>query len=269
MMKTGRYHDKDNLRGIRYAINGSAQNLKSCWPWFVAMALLLTLNPSCLLADQSINFTSPTLPSVTNAGPGRVQDILTAMTNVSPMDATNSMEALDDKYKLAIGDRLSFKIVEDDEDSKPFQVTDSGDIEFPYIGRFPVTGKTCRQLSDELKSQFEKDYYKQATVIVAVDFKARSQGKIYLVGSVAAPGPQDIPSDEEFTLSKAILHAGGFTDFADQHHIHVTRKPSSLGGANQTFTVDVGKILTKGKTELDLVLQSGDLIYIPEKMIRF
>jgi len=33
--------------------------------------------------------------------------------------------------------------------------------------------------------------------------------------------------------------------------------------------VDVGEIFDKGKTEKDVALESGDLIYIPERMIRF
>jgi protein involved in polysaccharide export with SLBB domain len=81
------------------------------------------------------------------------------------------------------------------------------------------------------------------------------------------PGPQDIPSDEVLTLSKAILRAGGFTDFADRKNVKVTRQE---GGADkQTFVVDVGEIFDKGKTENDVALKPGDLIYIPERMIRF
>jgi protein involved in polysaccharide export with SLBB domain len=219
-----------------------------------------------LLAAQPAS----TASSGTNVPVKSPDRALPATTNAASTDATNYMEALDDEYKLGIGDRLSFKIVEDDEDSKELQVTDSGDIEFPYIGRVPVVGKTCKQLAKQLKTLLEKEYYYHATVVVAVDFKARSQGRVYLIGAVGAPGPQDIPSDEEFTLSKAILRAGGFTDFADQHHVRVTRKESGPGpNGNKTYIVDVGAILSKGKTSLDMDLEAGDFVYIPEKMIRF
>jgi hypothetical protein len=33
--------------------------------------------------------------------------------------------------------------------------------------------------------------------------------------------------------------------------------------------VDVGKILSQGRTDLDLVLEPGDFVFISEKMIRF
>jgi protein involved in polysaccharide export with SLBB domain len=215
-------------------------------------------------------------PPGTNGSLRNLAALLPAATNVPApanapsVDVTNSVETLDDKYKLAVGDRLSFKIIEDGEDPKQLDVTDSGDLEVPYIGRFPGVGKTCRQLSGELKAALEKDYYYQATVIVAVDLKAKSQGIVYLVGPVRSPVPQYIPSDEEFTLSKAILRAGGFLVSADTHHVRVTRKETGQNGAvNKTYIVDVARILENGKTDLDMVLKPGDFIYISERMTWF
>jgi protein involved in polysaccharide export with SLBB domain len=190
-------------------------------------------------------------------------------TNAVTSGGTKSMAALDDNHKLAIGDRLSFHLLEDDEDPKPLIVTDSGDLEVPYIGRYPAVNKTCKQLARELKTELEKEYYYQATVIVAVDVMTKSRGKVYLDGPVRAPGPQDIPSDEVLTLSKAILRAGGFGDFADTHNVKVTRKAGAGAGEDRTFVVDVADILKKGKTESDLPLEPGDLIYVPERGIRF
>ena len=132
-----------------------------------------------------------------------------AATNLSEAVATNSAAVLDDKHKLTIGDRLSFRIVEDEEDPKPLFVTDSGDLEVPYIGRVPAENKTCRQLAAEIKTELEKEYYYQATVIIAVDLMTKSHGRVYLVGAVRLPGPVDLPGDEVLTLSKAILRAGG------------------------------------------------------------
>jgi len=106
-------------------------------------------------------------------------------------------------------------------------------------------------------------------VIISVDLMTKSRGKVYLVGPVRMPGPQDIPSDEILTLSKAILRAGGFTDYADKRHVKITRQGAAGGTDKETLVVDVGAIFDKGKTENDVVLRPGDLIYIPERLIRF
>ena len=209
-------------------------------------------------------------PLIATSAPGSALHPLSQeATNVALTGVTNSMDTLDDKHKLAIGDRLSFRIVEDEEEPKPLLVTDSGDLEVPYLGRFPAAGKSCKDLARALKTELEKEYYFQATVIVAVDLMTKSRGKVYLSGPVRVPGPQEIPSDEVLTLSKAILRAGGFSDFADKHHVKVTRKGGPAGNEDKTYIVNVADILEKGKTDSDLTLEPGDSIYIPERSIRF
>jgi polysaccharide export outer membrane protein len=188
-----------------------------------------------------------------------------AVTNTPPA-LTNNVDLLDDKYRLVIGDQLSFRIVEDEEEPKVLPVTDSGDIQVPYLGRYPAVGKTCKELATALKAELEKKYYYQATVIIAVNSMPRSRGKIYLVGAVRAPGPQDLASDEKLTLSKAILRGGGFSDFASQKKVQLTRGD---GASKMIMVVDVSRIFEKGDTENDLVLEPGDLIFIPERLVRF
>ena len=188
-------------------------------------------------------------------------------TNSTGNLSTNGMDALDDSYRLAIGDRISFQITEDEDDPKLLTVMDSGDLEVPYLGRYPVEGKTCKQLAFELKAALEKEYYYRATVIISVDLKARSRGKVYLVGAVRMPGPQDIPNDEPFSLSKAVMRAGGFTDYADGRRVQLTR--SIPGEGDKSYTVNVEGILQGGKINSDMKLEPGDLIYVPEKLVHF
>ncbi len=176
------------------------------------------------------------------------------------------MAILDDKYKLAAGDRVTYQVLEDGDDPKSMVVSDSGVLEVPYLGPFPAASKTCRQLAQELKVVLEKKYYYQATVIISVDSMV-SQGVIYLVGAVKAPGPLELPRDEILTVSKAILRAGGFTDFANQREVRVTRKQE--GGPNDVFTVNVSGVLDKGDASDDPAVEAGDLIFVPEKTIDF
>jgi hypothetical protein len=84
----------------------------------------------------------------------------------------------------------------------------------------------------------------------------------------SAPQVQsEVPSDEVFTLSKAILGQVGSPISPTKKNVRVTRK--STGGAEQVFKVNVAEILDKGKTETDMKLEAGDLIVIPERSIRF
>ncbi|HUZ07731.1 MAG TPA: polysaccharide biosynthesis/export family protein [Candidatus Paceibacterota bacterium] len=226
-------------------------------------------------APVSTNAASGKSARKTNAAPAAnavsSNPVAALPANASASGSTNlpAANVLDDKYRLAIGDQLSFQILEDGDPPVHLVVTDSGDLQVPYIGRYPAVGKTCKQLAQELKVELEKEYYKHATVIVAVDLKPESRGKIYLVGAIRAPGPEDISSDEVLTVSKAILRAGGFTDSADEKHVKVTRSTGTGTGGDKTFIVNVKQILENGKTADDLPVQPGDLIFVPERMIQF
>jgi protein involved in polysaccharide export with SLBB domain len=130
-------------------------------------------------------------------------------------------------------------------------------------------------LAAEIKTELEKEdsFYFHATVIIAVDLMTKSHGRVYLEGAVRLPGPMDLPSDEVLTLSKAILRAGGFTDYAKRDKVIVTRsgadKEAAGKDAIKTFTVDVGKIFDKKKMETDLPLESGDFIFVDDRLFRF
>lgn len=178
---------------------------------------------------------------------------------------TNSMAVLDDKKKLGTDDYVSFRVVEDrDGESQRLRVNDNGELEVPYIGLVPAEGKTCKQLAYNIKAALEKEYYYHATVILAVDrVSEKSRGKVYVYGAVKAQGPEEIPPDETYTVSKAIIRAGGFGDFADKRKVRVTRKDG------KDFVVDLKRVIEQGHTEDDVVLQPDDQIYVPQRLVNF
>jgi len=78
---------------------------------------------------------------------------------------------------------------------------------------------------------------------------------------VKAQGPQEIPPDESYTVSKAIIRAGGFGDFANKRKVKVTRKNG------KEFNVDLKRVIEEGHTEEDMVLVPDDQIYVPQRLI--
>jgi polysaccharide export outer membrane protein len=200
-------------------------------------------------------------------GGSRAQD--TVPDPAAAVSQFTSMEALDDQHRLAPGDRVAYRVIEDKDEPKSLLVTDSGELEVPYLGRVKAAEKNCRQLAGEIKSALEKELYYQATVILAVEQLNKKRGNVYLVGQVRVSGAVEIPSDEVLTLTKAILRVGGFADFADKKRVKVIRKPGPGETQNKTFVVDIAAILEKGKTEGDLALEPGDLIYVPSRAFNF
>ena len=185
------------------------------------------------------------------------------LTSNSTVLRTNSMSVLDDKKRLGSNDYVSFRVVEDrDNDSQRLRVNDNGELEVPYVGLVPAQGRTCKELAYNIKSLLEREYYYHATVILAVDrVSEKSRGRIYVYGSVRSQGPQEIPPDESYTVSKAIIRSGGFGDFANKRKVKVTRKNG------QDYTVDLKRVIEEGHTDEDLGLQPDDQIYVPQRLI--
>lgn len=229
-------------------------------PWVV---LALALSSSFWLSTcQAADATIP--PAAADAA---AQAARAGASNTS----VNDMEMLDDTTKLGKGDRVSFRVIEDEEEPKSLVVTDAGDIEVPYFGLVRASEKTCRQLAKEVKGLLERTYYYRATVIIAVELinRARVTGKVYVTGQVRSPGAQELLANETNTVSKVILRAGGFGDFADRKKVQVVRDTAAAGGGKKVFTINVADIWQKGETDQDLVLEPEDQIFVPGRLVNF
>jgi polysaccharide biosynthesis/export protein len=179
-----------------------------------------------------------------------------------------SMDLLDDHQKIGPGDRLTFRVIEDQDDPRSLTVTDSGDLEVPYYGLVHAAGKTSLQLARDVKALLEKQLYYKATVIIALELvnKTRVTGKVYVTGQVRNRGGYDIPGGEQFTVTKAILSAGGFSDFSDKKNVRLIRKTPA---GKTTYTINVVEIWQKGELEKDMAVQPDDLIVVPARLINY
>jgi protein involved in polysaccharide export with SLBB domain len=195
----------------------------------------------------------PSIPKATSVEPATTSTVM----------RTNSMAVLDDRKKLGSNDYVSFRVVEDrDNESQHLRVNDGGELEVPYIGLVQAAGRSCKELAYAVKAALEREYYYHATVIIAVDHVSeKSRGRVYVIGSVKGPGPQEIPPDETYTVSKAIIRAGGFGDFANKRKVKLTRKNG------QEMIIDLKRIIEEGRTDEDITVQPDDRIFVPQRLI--
>lgn len=180
----------------------------------------------------------------------------------------------DASYKLRAGDVVSFQIMEDQvwdpgDLPKNLIISDSGALDVPYVGRVLAADKTCTDLAREIKAALEKDYYQHATVIISLNVANHVFGRVYLWGQVRNQGPIELQLNENLTAGQAILRAGGFADFANKAKVKVIRGSPGTGTEKKTFDLDMVQILEKGKTENDILLQPGDYIIVPSRLVNF
>ena len=90
-----------------------------------------------------------------------------------------------------------------------------------------------------------------------------TEQKVYVLGSVNQPGGFSV-GQQGLTASKAVALARGFTRLAAPNSTIVIRE--NKDGSKTTFKVPLSSILELGNDELDLILNPGDVIYVPESL---
>jgi polysaccharide export outer membrane protein len=82
----------------------------------------------------------------------------------------------------------------------------------------------------------------------------------YVIGQVENPGSYPY-LEKEVTLVEALSMAGGFTPIAARNRTRIIRQEE---GAEKTITVKVDEITRAGKKSLDVRIEPGDVIVVPE-----
>jgi protein involved in polysaccharide export with SLBB domain len=175
---------------------------------------------------------------------------------------------------------VSLRIVEDSSQKEPLSrtVQASGNINAPFIDLVPAAGKSCKEIAYYMKRELEKEHFRVATVILAVEEYAKGGGGamvgpesnpnfITIYGQVQRQGRYEVTPEDDLTVSQAILRAGGFAQFAKDKKVTVIRKYP--GKDSVKIYVNLKDIMMKGKLEYDVPVYGGDVIIVGEKMLNF
>lgn len=225
------------------------------------LPVLLALSGLAAMA-QSYHYTNSVTPP-TDKLPSLTTTALYSIANLSGY-------VPDDKYKLRPGDKVSLQILEDRDAPKSLTVTDSSELEVPYIGRVTVKDKTSKDVAEELKAKLEKEFYHRATVVIALDIANKLLGRVYVVGQVRSQGAIEMQMNENLTVGKAIMRSGGMGDFANKTKVKIVRAVKTASGTtNQVIQVNMKEILEDGKLDKDVPLEPDDFIIVPSRLINF
>ncbi|NML31246.1 polysaccharide biosynthesis/export family protein [Paraburkholderia antibiotica] len=133
-------------------------------------------------------------------------------------------------------------------------IAHDGTIFFPFVGRIQAAGKTTGELREQLTRGLVR-YIRNPQVDVRV-LSYRGQ-KVQVTGDVKQPGPLAV-SDVPLTLVDALTRSGGTTDSADIQRVRLTRN-------KQLYVLDANRMLDRGDTSQDVMLQNGDVINVPDR----
>jgi protein involved in polysaccharide export with SLBB domain len=146
------------------------------------------------------------------------------------------------------------------------RVAEDGTINLPMLGAVQVGKLKLPEAIELIAKGYSRFFVKPQ---VAMDFVSDGRGggpapwgTITVLGRVTKPGQVPVPPTRDMTVSGAIQAAGGFAASADEADIRVTLR--SGGGEPRALKVNLKKIGTRGEVEQDVVLQAGDVVFVPE-----
>ncbi len=132
-------------------------------------------------------------------------------------------------------------------------VDENGMLEVPIIGKIECTGKTRKELADEIaKRIIDGGYISDA--IVNIQF---ADMKFFVLGEVARPGQFDITRDK-ITVLEALAMAGDMTIYGNRSNVAVIRR-----NANKSYDVfELNFLEGKQMSSPAFYLQQGDVVYV-------
>ena len=146
------------------------------------------------------------------------------------------------------------------------EVSANGEILMPLIGAMKCSGLTVVELQEKIKAAY-KDYFIDPQVTVGFLYQENAGmkspwGSVLVTGEVAHPGPVNMSATRDLTVTRVLMLAGGATQTADKTKVRVTRREKD--GSLKRFIVDIDVIGKEGRSDMDVALKPGDVVWIPE-----
>ncbi|SHK67060.1 polysaccharide export outer membrane protein [Desulfatibacillum alkenivorans DSM 16219] len=175
-----------------------------------------------------------------------------------------------DEYRIGATDVLSLKVYAGGEQQIDMELTVSvqGTISVPMVGQVMALDRTVPQLEESIRIPLEKDYFVDPQVhIVITEYHSIHY---YISGAVKNPGSYE--STSRLSLMELIAKAGGalpergnvaYLLRSAATEVEASTDMNTLVSAKDPDKIDLRRLLDQGDLNNDVVLEAGDVVYIP------
>jgi protein involved in polysaccharide export with SLBB domain len=144
------------------------------------------------------------------------------------------------------------------------RILSDGTVSFQTVGKFLAAGKTPDQLSLEIQAKVQEIYELPGENPINVRVSMPVSKVFHVLGQVNTPGPKLYTGRN--TLLTALSEAG-ITVMAWEQRIQVIRPSEELGQRPKIFQVDYTRMTAHGEAYKNVLLQEGDIIYVPATIL--
>ncbi|MEE9606244.1 MAG: polysaccharide biosynthesis/export family protein [Myxococcota bacterium] len=169
-------------------------------------------------------------------------------------------------YRIGPGDIVDVQVWRETDLSGPHKVDSEGTLRHVLAGAVPAGGMTAEELAEELRIRLERDYLREARVMVSVKTSARRRA--WVLGAVDEPGPYPLPGEPR--LLDLVFAAGGVAADSDGRAVLYRMGEPGAGDAMPApgegtplaeFEVDLAALLA-GNLSANLEVQAGDVLVV-------
>lgn len=144
------------------------------------------------------------------------------------------------------------------------RIRPDGKVSFEALGEIEAAGKTPEQLAEIIHEKVLLLYALTGEHPIDVRVVAYESKMYYVLGEVGRPGPQVYTGRD--TVLRALATAGP-TVLAWKERIQVIRPSGDKSIRPKIFEVNFDRMIAHGDTSKDVLLQEGDIIYVPPTVL--
>jgi polysaccharide biosynthesis/export protein len=165
-------------------------------------------------------------------------------------------------YSLGVDDVVTIVVRNQPDFSGRFVVDPEGHIQYPFVGDIKATGLTKTELKMEIEDRLKRYVRYPEIAVMISEYRSKS---IYVLGQVGRPGKYAMKGDK-ITVKEAIVAAGLPRGDAALSRVYVIR-PSEFNedGKPHKKKVDLKKLLKKGISDENFMLEPGDMILVNQR----
>lgn len=159
--------------------------------------------------------------------------------------------AVPEQYIIGPGDLLTLQIFGKENKEHELEVNREGQVVIAELGAFSVTGMTFLESKKFLTNEIKNKILGVDVIVTLSDLRSI---RVFVLGAAFKPGPYVLNSLSSIT--HALFAAGGINDMGSLRNVQLKR------GGKLVTTLDLYDLLINGDSSNDLMLKSGDVIFV-------
>ncbi len=185
-----------------------------------------------------------------------------------PLPPQSEVFGISAAYRLGIGDLITINVFGAEDYSTQVLVLQDGTINLPRVGPVFVLGQTIQDAQNTVALNYRRFIRDPMVTIAPITLRPI---RIAIAGEVKRPGSYTLDrgsgTDDDNdntpfpTLTEAISQAGGITSKANIREIQIRRYVAY--DQTEVSTFNLWDLIQSGDLRQDVVIQSGDEVFIP------